>query len=426
MFGGHCSPTPESDLGERYRKVRGASLAICEPLEIEDHVIQTMSEVSPPKWHLAHTTWFFETFVLRKALSGYTVFDSAFEYLFNSYYNAVGRQFPRSQRGLLARPALATILEYRRHVDMALQRVVDDDHAALGTDMRQVIELGLHHEQQHQELLYTDIKHIFGANPLAPPYDRRLATPPSHDPGALRWIERNQTRVVIGHAGGGFAFDNELPRHRIELAPHLIANRPITNGEYRDFIDDGGYRRAELWLSDGWAECCQQAWEGPLYWRRLDGKWQEFTLGGLRSLDPNAPVCHLSFYEADAYATWAGARLPREQEWEALAHDAPVMGNLAGAGLLHPAAAPTASTDQPAQLFGDVWEWTASAYGPYPGYRAAPGAFGEYNGKFMCNQMVLRGGSCVTPAHHVRATYRNFFYPRDRWQFSGLRLAKDL
>lgn len=425
VFGGHSSPELVSGLGTRYRAVRDVSLAICAPLEVEDHQIQTMPEVSPPKWHLAHTSWFFETFVLRRALPGYRVFDPAFEYLFNSYYNAVGRQFPRPRRGLLARPTLATILEYRRHVDAAMERLLEGDSAAPDSEVRQIIELGLHHEQQHQELLYTDIKHILSVNPLAPAYEPRLRIPPSADPGPLRWIERERVHATVGHAGGGFAFDNELPAHTVDLPPHAMASRPVTNEEYRAFIEDGGYRRAQLWLSDGWAECRKQQWEAPLYWRKDGDQWQEFTLGGLRPLDPNAPVCHLSFYEADAYATWAGARLPREEEWEALAQTVPVRGNLADAGWLHPAAA--AETDAAVtQLFGDVWEWTASAYGPYPGYRAAPGAFGEYNGKFMCNQMVLRGGSCVTAADHVRASYRNFFYPRDRWQFSGIRLARDL
>ncbi len=425
VFGGHSSTAAGGDPAASYRRVRAATLAICAPLEVEDHGIQTMAEVSPPKWHLAHTSWFFETFVLRRLVPGYRVFDPSFEYLFNSYYNAVGRQFPRPQRGLLARPTLATVLDYRGHVDTAMERLLAEGDTGSNTAW-QIVELGLHHEQQHQELLYTDIKHIFAASPLAPAYDAGLPAPPSRDPGPLRWIERPQGRVMIGHAGGGFAFDNELPVHGVELLPHAIASRPVTNAEYQAFIEDGGYRRAELWLSDGWAESRRQDWSAPLYWRRQDGEWWEFTLAGLRPLDSNAPVCHLSFYEADAYARWAGARLPREEEWEALAQGVPVGGNLADGGLLQPGAAAEAGVEGAVQLFGDVWEWTASAYGPYPGYRAAPGAFGEYNGKFMCNQLVLRGGSCVTPAGHVRASYRNFFYPRDRWQFSGIRLARDL
>jgi len=426
IFGGHASVFPVDALHKRYRQIRADSQAIFARLDIEDHGVQSMPEVSPPKWHLAHTSWFFETFVLRRYLAAYKRFDPGFEYLFNSYYNAVGRQYPRPRSGLLARPTLARVMEYRAYVDAAVDRLLENDAVAQDQNIEQILELGLHHEQQHQELLLTDIKYNFSINPMAPAYDSGLVQPESREPGPMAWIEHGGDPVSIGHEGAAFAFDNELPRHPVILTPFALARRPVTNGEYLEFIDDGGYAMAALWLSDGWAERQQQNWQGPLYWRRVESGWQEFTLGGMRPLDLRAPVSHISYYEADAYATWAGARLPREAEWEALAAREPVSGNLVQTGWLHPAAAPPATENRPVQLFGDVWEWTASAYAPYPGYRAAPGAFGEYNGKFMCNQMVLRGGSCVTPMGHIRASYRNFFYPRDRWQFSGLRLAKDL
>ncbi len=427
VFGGHASNLSTGELLRRYRQVRRASLEICRPLETEDHVVQTMPEVSPPKWHLAHTSWFFETFLLRPALPGYRVFEPGFEYLFNSYYNAVGRQFPRPRRGLLARPTVATVLDYRAHVDAAMERLLADLDTNRRPDLGQIAELGLHHEQQHQELLYTDIKHIFSVNPLAPAYAPGLPASPAGDPPATGWVEHPGGVVTIGHLDQGFAFDNELPAHRRILGPFALARRPVSNREFLAFIEDGGYDRAGLWLSDGWARRQREGWQSPLHWRREDGEWLEFTLGGLRPLDLDAPVCHVGYYEADAYAAWAGARLPREEEWETFARTVPVAGNLAASGRLQPAAAPDATaTSAPVQLFGDVWEWTASPYAPYPGYRGAGGAFGEYNGKFMCNQMVLRGGSCATPEGHVRPTYRNFFYPHDRWQFSGLRLAKDL
>jgi len=417
---GDSSPTHQT--ASRYTTVRRMSEALARPLAPDDFGLQAMPEVSPAKWHLAHTSWFFETFLLKPFLPGYREFHAQFVYLFNSYYEQVGAQFPRPRRGLLSRPTIDEIFRYRAHVDEAMTALL----ATAGEEHRAVIEsrteLGCHHEQQHQELFLTDIKYNLSINPLKPPYRSDLPTSAAGAGVPLAWLAQTGGERGIGHGGNGFCFDNETPRHRVLLAPHAIASRLITNGEYREFMQAGGYRRPEFWLSDGWHAVNERHWQAPLYWEQRDGHWWVYTLGGLRPLVEHEPVCHISLYEADAYARWAGARLPAEVEWEALASQQPATGNLRDAGYLHPVPAGDAS---PAQLFGDVWEWTQSAYAPYPGYRPAAGAIGEYNGKFMINQGVLRGGSCVTPADHIRASYRNFFYPLDRWQFTGLRLARD-
>jgi ergothioneine biosynthesis protein EgtB len=381
-----------------------------------------MPDASPVKWHLAHTTWFFEQFLLTPFLQGYRPFDAQYDFLFNSYYEAVGPRHSRPARGLLSRPTVAEVCRYRTHVDAQMLRLLQ----TRGCDarIRSRLELGINHEQQHQELILTDLKHAYSLNPLRPAYGSRVPAN-AGEARPLRFIGFNPGICEIGAAGDAFHFDNEAPRHSALVAPFALADRLITNAEYREFIDDGGYHRAELWLSDGWAHAQQHRWERPLYWSDDDDA--EFTLAGMQPLAPHAPVCHLSYYEADAYARWAGMRLPTEFEWEVAAAQCAVDGNLLDSGRLHPAALSThGPASSPAQMFGDTWEWTASPYMPYPGFRPLAGALGEYNGKFMCNQMVLRGGSCFTPADHVRATYRNFFYPTARGQVSGLRLARDL
>jgi len=414
---------PREILTAGYTAVRRASEMLCEPLAREDYGLQAMPDTSPPKWHLAHTTWFFETFLLKPFMSGYRAFHPQFEYLFNSYYEQVGAQFPRPQRGLLSRPTVDEVYRYRAHVDAAMAALLADTGRKDRPEIAARATLGCHHEEQHQELLLTDIKYGLAVNPLRPAYHAGLPSAPDGAPTAPGWIEYAGGEREIGHAGEGFAFDNESPRHRVLLTPHALASRLVTNGEYLEFIEAGGYRRSEYWLSDGWRALRERQWQTPLYWEKIEGRWWQFTLGGMQRLDESGPVCHVSYYEADAYARWAGKRLPTEAEWEAAAQQQNVHGNLREAGYLHPI--PALPGAQPAQLFGDVWEWTGSAYAPYPGYRAASGALGEYNGKFMVNQMVLRGGSCVTPSAHMRASYRNFFYPADRWQFSGIRLTED-
>jgi ergothioneine biosynthesis protein EgtB len=413
---------PRTELLGRYRQVRTALEAACAPLAPEDLVVQSMPDASPAKWHLAHTTWFFETFVLSDpALGDYRPFHPRFGYLFNSYYDAVGDRHPRPKRGLLTRPSADEVYRYRAHVDAEM---VDRLHAVSDADFARllpVIELGLNHEQQHLELLFTDVKHAFAQNPLRPTYrESRTAGPANVAP--VRWLPFDAGVRRIGHAGDAFAFDNERPAHRVFLEPFALASRLVTCGEFLQFMADDGYGRPELWLSDGWAARRQQSWEAPLYWEKHGNDWHTFTLGGMRPVTDAEPVCHVSYYEADAFARWAGERLPTETEWEVAAAGLLVAGNLLEEDLLHP----TPPTDaQPlVQLFGDVWEWTQSPYVPYPGYRPLAGALGEYNGKFMCNQMVLRGGSCVTPRSHIRSTYRNFFPPEARWQFTGLRLAR--
>ena len=413
-------PAPSrSALALEYARVRAATEALATPLSAEDCTIQSMPDASPVKWHLAHTTWFFETFVL--ARQGVAAYDSAFGYLFNSYYNAIGDRHPRPERGLLSRPSLDEVYAYRAHVDEAIaERLQGGDDAAL-----RLVELGLHHEQQHQELILTDVKHLLSCNPLRPAY--RKAWPLTPILGAQRsWIGIAGGVHAIGHDGCGFAFDNEGPRHRVVLEDFEIASHPVTHGDFLAFIEDGGYRRPELWLSAGWDAVRAHAWQAPGYWERRAGRWHTFTLHGMAPVEDNTPVCHVSFYEAEAFARWAGARLPTEAEWEVAVSRTPVEGNFLESGALHPLAC---REPPPAgalgQAFGDAWEWTRSDYAPYPGYRPAEGAVGEYNGKFMANQYVLRGGSCATPASHIRATYRNFFPPDARWQFSGLRLARD-
>jgi ergothioneine biosynthesis protein EgtB len=408
----------------RYRQVRSAVEAACAGLSAEDMQVQSMPDASPTKWHLAHASWFYETFVLPdRALGGYTPFDQAFSYLFNSYYETVGPRHPRPRRGLLTRPGIGEVFRYRAHVDAAMAYALPRLGEADFLRLRPVLELGINHEQQHLELILTDIKHVFAQNPLRPAY--RPLLPSADDPTPpLRWHQFDAGVRRIGHDGDGFAFDNEGPAHRVFLEPFAVASRLVTCGEYLAFMEAGGYERPQWWLSDGWHARQAQGWEAPLYWERQDGRWQVFTLAGMRPVTEAEPVCHVSFYEADAYARWAGARLPTEAEWEVAAADVLVEGNLLESGRLQPAPL-TRDDHSPTQLFGDVWEWTQSPYAPYPGYRPTAGALGEYNGKFMCNQMVLRGGSCVTPASHLRTTYRNFFPPEARWQFSGFRLARD-
>ena len=414
---------------QRFAAIRKQTEALGARLTPEDQAIQSMPDASPTKWHLAHTTWFFETFILSRFDPAYRVFDPDFAYLFNSYYEAVGPRHPRPLRGVLSRPAVARLMEYRDHVGEAMLGLIERGEAAAWQQAAPLIELGLQHEQQHQELILMDIKHLFSLNPLLPEFQ-----PPRPRGWAARpavklpdWVEFGGGTDEIGHAEPSFAFDNETPRHKVWLDPFRLAARPVSCGDYLGFIDDGGYRRAEFWLSDGWTTVRQQEWEAPAYWRRVDGSWSVFTLSGERPVQADEPVCHVSFYEADAFAKWAGKRLPTEAEWEIAARDAPLAGNLADKGLYHPCADDFADAVTPLrQLIGDVWEWTASPYTPYPRFRAATGAIGEYNGKFMSSQMVLRGGAAVTPEGHIRATYRNFFPPSARWAFSGLRLAEDV
>ncbi|MYI55558.1 MAG: ergothioneine biosynthesis protein EgtB [Acidimicrobiia bacterium] len=419
---------PAGPLAERYTAVRTLTEELAAPLSPEDQCIQTMDDVSPTKWHRAHTTWFFETFLLKAHLVGYRELDPLYHYLFNSYYEAAGPRHPRPQRGIISRPSTAEVADYRRWVDEAMVRLLD---AEVPRAVEELATLGLNHEQQHQELLLMDIKHVLSCNPAQPAYrtdpGRASAVPGS----GSAWIRFEGGREAIGHDGGSFAFDNEGPRHEVLLGAYELSSRLVTCGDWLAFVADGGYRTPTLWLSDGWAVAQTERWSAPLYWNRTgdglaDGSWELFTLAGAREIRSDEPVCHISYYEADAFARWAGARLPTEAEWEAAAGTigAPADAadaNLLPSGALHPRPAPG---DGLAQMFGDVWEWTSSAYSPYPGFAPAPGAVGEYNGKFMVNQMVLRGGCCATPADHVRATYRNFFAPGTRWHFSGLRLAR--
>jgi ergothioneine biosynthesis protein EgtB len=407
--------------GARYAAVRSATAALAAPLSAEDCALQSMADASPVKWHLAHTTWFFETFLLEHYEDAHRPFHPQFRRLFNSYYHAIGERHPRPERGLLSRPPLSEIIAYRADVDARMAILIE--RAAGEPALAALIELGLQHEQQHQELILTDVKHLLSRNPLEPAY-RSLPQPAPAAPARSHWLAGPGGLVDIGHAGRGFAFDNEGPRHRVFLEPYELASHPVSHADFAAFVADGGYRRPELWLSLGWDTVAAQRWTAPLYWDFRDGAWTTFTLHGRVPIDPAAPVTHLSFFEADAYARWAGARLPTEFEWEAAAAGTPVEGNFADDGVLHPRAASGPAAQGLAQLYGDCWEWTGSAYLPYPGFAPAPGAVGEYNGKFMCNQFVLRGGSCATPGGHVRASYRNFFPPEARWQFSGLRLAR--
>ena len=410
-------------LLRRLQAMRAETLALAEGLSDADATAQSMADASPAKWHLGNTSWFFEALVLDPGHPGYQLFDDRFAYLFNSYYDSVGPRQPRPQRGLLTRPPLADVIAYRHHVDAGLADLMGNGGA--DEDLLNIIELGLHHEQQHQELLLTDILHLFAQNPLKPAY--RPAEPLATGGGApdLRWIAFDGGILPVGAdtSGGDFAFDCETPRHDALVRPFRLASRPATNGEWMAFMADGGYADPLLWLSDGWATVQAEGWSAPLYWEHRDGDWWTMSLKGPQPVDPDAPVTHISLFEADAFARWSGKRLPTEFEWEAAAGELPVTGNFAGSGRLRPA--PAQDRDGLQQMFGDVWEWTASAYAPYPGFQATDGAGGEYNGKFMSGQNVLRGGSCATPEGHARATYRNFFYPHQRWQFTGLRLAED-
>lgn len=407
-------------LSEQYQKVRAASLKLAEPLSDADATVQSMPDASPAKWHLAHTTWFFETMVLLPYRAAYRVYDERFNYLFNSYYDSVGERQPRPRRGLLTRPTLETVLAYRAHVDQQIEDFLRKDVAACACEL---IELGCHHEQQHQELLLTDILHLFAQNPLQPAYKapEPLATHAASP--ALRYLDYPGGIIEVGHDGEGFAFDCEGPRHRTLIEPFRLAHRLISNQEWIAFIEDGGYRNPLLWLSEGWARIHAEGWTAPLYWHPRDDRYWTMSLRGAQPVDPAAPVAHLSYYEADAYARWAGKRLPGEAEWEHAAQSVAVAGNFVESGRLRPK--PATATSGLQQMYGEVWQWTRSPFSPYPRFKPAVGAVGEYNGKFMSGQFVLRGGSCVTPADHIRPTYRNFFPPDARWQFSGLRLAED-
>jgi ergothioneine biosynthesis protein EgtB len=415
-------PDGRADSAARFAAIRAFSERLAAPLSPEDQTVQSMPDVSPTKWHLAHTTWFFETFILQRFESAYRPFDPDYNYLFNSYYESVGARHPRPQRGLLSRPGVGDIMAYRRHVDGAMTALLSRDASARDEGLNALLDLGLNHEQQHQELILMDIKHVLSVNPLLPAYQR--AAPRTEGPVApVDWIGFDGGLVGIGHDGAGFAFDNEGPRHRVWLEPFALASRLVTAGEYLQFIADDGYRRPEFWLSEGWAAVNARSWTAPLYWQEIDGSWHVFTLSGLQPVARDEPVCHVGFYEAAAYAKWAGKRLASEAEWEHAAAAVALRGNFADTGALHPLPAPDAPGLQ--QMIGDVWEWTASPYVAYPRYREPAGAIGEYNGKFMANQMVLRGGAAVTPPGHVRITYRNFFPPDARWMFGGIRLAED-
>ncbi|MBV9009027.1 MAG: ergothioneine biosynthesis protein EgtB [Verrucomicrobia bacterium] len=444
-------------LRVRYRDVRDFTRLLTRDLEPEDCVVQSMPDVSPTKWHLAHTTWFFETFVLRKFLPAYVPAIPEYGFLFNSYYNAAGTMHRRDLRGLISRPTVAESLRYRENIDRAIEDLVSSASEEALDELEPLIALGLNHEQQHQELLLTDIKHVLAQNPLHPVF-RAAQVCSLRDSGAgklqtcstMHFVEFTETMATIGHDGCGFAYDNEGPQHRVLIPPFALGSRLVSCGEYIEFIEDGGYQRPELWLSLGWTTVNEQRWEAPLYWEKHDGEWWHFTLSGFRRVEPDEPVTHVSYFEADAFANWSGARLPTEFEWEHTAQNQPIRGNFVESERFHPAPGTVipseadgfrGATLKPGprdsstslrsarndvlQMFGDCWEWTRSSYSPYPGYRAEPGALGEYNGKFMCNQYVLRGGSCATSQSHIRATYRNFFQPEKRWQFTGIRLARD-
>jgi len=413
--------TANSSLQDRLLDTRRLSTALAAPLSDEDQVVQANDDASPAKWHLAHTTWFFEAFVLAPFLEGYSLFDARFEYCFNSYYESVGPRQPRGRRGLLTRPSAEEVRAYRAHVDAALGRLcADGDSYAKAAEL---IELGINHEQQHQELLLTDILSLFASGPLKPAYRQASPGVLVRDVAPLDWVSFDGGIVEIGHGGNGFAYDNEGPRHEELIRPFKLASRSVTNGEWIEFIKSGGYTTPTLWLADGWAAVKTENWTGPLYFEEAEGGYMQMSLLGFRPVDLAAPVTHISYYEADAFARFAGCRLPSEFEWEVAASNEPVSGRTLGADLLRPMPADAGGGLR--QIYGDVWEWTGSAYLPYPGFKTAPGAVGEYNGKFMCNQFVLKGASCATPDGHIRPTYRNFFYPHQRWQFTGLRLATD-
>ena len=423
---------PAADaLLSSYREVRAWTRALCEPLAPEDYVVQSMPDASPTKWHIAHTSWFFETFGLKPHLKDYKALHPQYDFLFNSYYNSVGARHCRAMRGVISRPTVEQAWQYREHVDAAMEELICESDASALQVLAPLIAIGLHHEQQHQELMLTDLKHMLGENPLLPIYQARQIEPSQVLEAA--WIRFGEGIYEIGHHGEPrferFAFDNEGPRHKRFVQSFELADRLVTNGEYLQFIQDGGYSRPELWLSAGWSAVQSEGWRAPLYWQQVDGGWQQFTLSGPRAVEPSEPVCHVSYFEADAFARWAGARLPTEFEWEFAAQNQSFeklceSGSFAESRHFHPSPSQSESAGLK-QMFGEVWQWTRSQYEPYPGYAAAQGALGEYNGKFMCNQFVLRGASCATPRSHARPTYRNFFPPEARWQFSGLRLARD-
>ncbi len=418
------SVTTHGALAERFDMVRAQTELLASPLVTEDYVVSSMPDVSPTKWHLAHTSWFFETFLLAPYLASYQPVNPKYSFLFNSYYVQAGERHCRAQRGLATRPTVEEVYAYRAHVNDNVHALLDEVAGDAAHPAARVLELGLHHEQQHQELLITDIKHVFWTNPMRPTYLPRAAS--AAGPVAeQRWREFAEGVYRIGYDGTGFSFDNETPAHRVFANGFQLASRLVANGEYLAFVEDGGYRRANLWLSSGWAVVQEHRWIAPLYWEHTMDGWTEFTLAGVRPLDPREPVCHVSFYEADAFARWAGKRLPTEAEWEIAAAGAPMDGTFVESRRFHPAPAPAASDDALAQLYGDVWQWTQSSYVGYPGFAPPPGAIGEYNGKFMCDQWVLRGASVATPKAHARRTYRNFFPSYARWQFTGLRLASD-
>ncbi len=418
-------PSSRDRLLQEFRFTRALTLELADPLSTEDMVVQTMPDVSPTKWHMAHTTWFFDTFLLKPNVKPYQPFHEAFEYLFNSYYNAVGEQFPRPERGLLSRPTVSEVVDYRTHVDDGMESLIAECATDTWNEIAPLIELGIHHEQQHQELMVTDIKHVLSWNPLKPaaygvkPKVLRKAA-------SLSFIDFEGGIFEFGHQSPAFAFDCEGPRHEELVRPFQMANRPVTNGEFLEFIEDGGYRTPHLWLSDGWADLQEGNWQCPLYWSQEDGVWTEFTLHGPQKLNPVLPLTHVNYYEAAAFAAWKGARLPYETELELAADTQDVCGNFLTTEHMHPSPVESLESGKLLQIYGDVWEWTQSAYSPYPGFSPAAGAVGEYNGKFMSGQLVLKGGSCATPPGHMRPTYRNFFPPAARWQFSGIRLAKDI
>ena len=409
-------------VSTRFEAIRAATARLAAPLKVEDYVVQSAPEVSPTKWHLAHTTWFFEAFVLTPFVADYQPFSPQYAHLFNSYYQTVGQMHAREKRGLLSRPTVSEIYCYREEVDERVCNLIAECTRRDWAEIAARIELGLHHEQQHQELLLMDIKHVFATNPLLPSY-RPTAPLETFDAPPLRFVSLEGGIASVGHKGDAFCYDNELPRHQSLLRPYRLANRCVTNDEYANFIADGGYQRSELWLSDGWATVQARGWTAPLYWEAEGEGWAEFRLAGLQPIDPNTPVVHVSYYEADAFARWAGHRLPTEAEWEVVAEQHPIRGNFVESGLLHPR--PARDGEFVEQIFGDVWEITKSPYTAYPGFRPLEGSLGEYNGKFMSGQMVLRGGSCVTPQDHMRSSYRNFFLPDQRWSFQGFRLAAD-
>ncbi|HKK46761.1 MAG TPA: ergothioneine biosynthesis protein EgtB [Balneolaceae bacterium] len=412
----------KEQLAKRFKEIRNFSEFLAEPLEIEDYVIQAMQNTSPTKWHLAHVSWFYETFVLEKANPNFESLHPQYSYIFNSYYLQTGEPHTRSKRGLLSRPTVQQVYDYRKYVNEQILNFIEQANEKDLAEFGPVIEIGNHHEQQHQELMITDFKYMFAQNPLAPVY-RELDLSGGSEPDALNWIPFKEGIYKIGNKGNEYTYDNEHPRHRKFLESFELADRLITNGEFMEFMEDDGYNRSELWLDDGWATVNEHDWDSPLYWQSRDGGWYYYTLGGLKKVNPHEPVTHLSYYEADAFARWAGARLPYEAEWEVAAGDKPYKGNFVEQQRYHPRPLEKSGNGLK-QMFGDVWEWTQSAYEPYPGYKPLPGALGEYNGKFMCSQYVLRGGSCATSETHIRKTYRNFFYPDARWQYNGIRLAR--